>query len=387
MYIKKNIVILYAIALLQGMVFYAPIATLYRRSAGLTVLEITVIESVMLVLCVALELPWGLLADRIGYKKAMVLCCSLYVLSKAIFWQADSFAAFLLERILLSVVVSGLSGLDVSLLFLSCGDRGDRQRSFGVYNSLGALGLVFSSVVYAVFVGGNYRLAAFLTLISYGVAALLSLGLQEVKMAGTDRPGLGDFCDALGKTLKNRGLLLLLAAAALMGETHQMFTVFLNQLQYVRSGISPAGMGYVFCLITLCGLLGGFSSRLTRRLGKRRFGRGLLLGAGVACALLAVTTSSVLSVLGLVLLRLCFTLFQPLQTELQNLYIRSDNRATALSIQAVLMNGVAIFMNLLYGRLAEVSLSLVFWIGAAFCLASVPLYALSFVEGGRKMAQ
>lgn len=385
-YIKKNIVILYAISLLQGMVFYAPIATLYRQTAGLTVLQIAVIESVMLVLCVALELPWGLLADRIGYKKAMMLCCLLYVLSKVVFWQADSFGAFLLERILLSVVVSGLSGLDMSLLFLSC-DGGDSQRAFGIYNSLGAMGLVFASVVYAVFIKESYRMAAFLTLLSYGAAALLSLGLQEVKEPGTDRPGLKDFYRALGETLKNRSLLLLLAAAALMGETHQMFTVFLSQLQYVRAGLSPAGMGYAFCLITLCGLSGGFSSRLTRLSGKCRFGSGLLLGTAAACALLAVTTSPVLSVFGLVLLRLCFTLFQPLQTELQNRYVHSDNRATALSIQAVLMNGAAIFMNLLYGRLAEVSLPLALWMGAAFCLVSVPLYALRFVGSGRKMAQ
>lgn len=31
---KRNITILYAMALLQGMVFYGPIATLYRRAVG-----------------------------------------------------------------------------------------------------------------------------------------------------------------------------------------------------------------------------------------------------------------------------------------------------------------------------------------------------------------
>lgn len=31
---KRNIRLMYAIALLQGMVFYGPIATLYRQTAG-----------------------------------------------------------------------------------------------------------------------------------------------------------------------------------------------------------------------------------------------------------------------------------------------------------------------------------------------------------------
>ena len=35
--LKRNIFCMCAIALLQGMVFYAPVATLYRRAAGVSV--------------------------------------------------------------------------------------------------------------------------------------------------------------------------------------------------------------------------------------------------------------------------------------------------------------------------------------------------------------
>ena len=63
--IKRNIYVLYAIACLQGMVFYGPVATLYREARGVTILEITLIESVSLALCLLLELPWGVLADNI----------------------------------------------------------------------------------------------------------------------------------------------------------------------------------------------------------------------------------------------------------------------------------------------------------------------------------
>ena len=45
---KKNLYVMYALALLQGMVFYGPIATLYRQVQGITVFEITVIESISL---------------------------------------------------------------------------------------------------------------------------------------------------------------------------------------------------------------------------------------------------------------------------------------------------------------------------------------------------
>ena len=63
--LKKNIFIMYAIAFLQGLVFYSSIATLYRQASGVSVFQITIIESISLVLCLIFELPWGVLADKI----------------------------------------------------------------------------------------------------------------------------------------------------------------------------------------------------------------------------------------------------------------------------------------------------------------------------------
>ena len=78
MKIKRNIYLMYGISLLQGMVFYGPIATLYRQAAGVTVFEITLIESISLALCIALEMPWGVVADRIGYKNTLVISSLIY---------------------------------------------------------------------------------------------------------------------------------------------------------------------------------------------------------------------------------------------------------------------------------------------------------------------
>lgn len=82
---KRNIYLLYAMALLQGMVFYGPIATLYRRAAGVGLGQIALMESVSLVLAVLLELPWGILAERLGYRRTMVLCSGLFFVTKVIF--------------------------------------------------------------------------------------------------------------------------------------------------------------------------------------------------------------------------------------------------------------------------------------------------------------
>ena len=83
------------------------------RDRGVTVFEITLIESVSMLLCILLEIPWGMVADRIGYKKTMVLSNLIFFASKLIFWQATSFAGFLAERILLSFAAVSYTHLDV----------------------------------------------------------------------------------------------------------------------------------------------------------------------------------------------------------------------------------------------------------------------------------
>ena len=105
---KRNLWIMYAIALLQGMVFYGPIATLYRQAHGLTIFQITLIESISLALLILLEIPWGIITDKIGCRHTIIFCSALYLISKIIFWKADGFAGFLVERIMLSVVESGV---------------------------------------------------------------------------------------------------------------------------------------------------------------------------------------------------------------------------------------------------------------------------------------
>ena len=368
--IKRNIAVLYAVAFLQGMVFYGPIATLYRQARGISVLEIAVIESVSLVLALALELPWGMLADRIGYRRTLLICNGLFWVSKVVFWQAESFGAFLAERVLLSVVVAGLSGVDTAVLYLSCGEE-DSLRVFGVYESLQTAGLLAAATVYAVAIGERYDLAAALTAASYALAAMLTLLLREVR-PGTEAASRRQL-PQLPALLKKPDILWFLIGIALLQETHQAITVFLNQLQYVRTGMGDGTIGYVYTAVTVIGLVGAFSAPLTHRLGERRMLRCCCLAAAAACALLAVTNRAAVSVLGVMLLRVSFSLLQPLQTEIRNRQVTGANRATELSVHAVVISSVGAAVNLIFGAVAEWSLPLTFGLGAVLCGVSLPL--------------
>lgn len=361
---------MYAIGLLQGMVFYGPIATLYRQAQGVTVFEITLIESISLALCIALEVPWGVIADRIGYRKTMIFCCSLYFVSKILFWQATNFWWFLAERILLSVVIAGMSGVDSSILYLSCQGRSS-QRVFGIYSGMGMAGLLIAAGVFSLVVRDNYPLAAFLTVISYALAAVLALGLTEVRQEKSPQHR-----GQLRKALPKGSLVLFLLAAAFLAETHQTITVFLNQLQYQRCGMGEGAMGWAYILATILGLSGVFSVGVTKRTGILG---GCLLFCGLsigACLVLAWTRSGTASVGSILLLRLSNTLFQPFQAQIQNQQIQTENRATALSVNAMLMDCVAVGSNLVFGALSEYSLTAAFVFGSALSSAALVLLLL-----------
>lgn len=365
---NRNLSIMYAIALLQGMVFYAPVASLYRQAAGLSFTQIALIEGISYLLSLLLELPWGMIADRIGYRKTMICGCGVYFLSKIVFWQAEGFGAFLLERILLSVAIAALSGVEDSILYLSC-EQKNRQRAFSISGACSTLGLLISAAVYSLFPDGSYRLAALFTMLAYGLAALMAPGIQEVQPEEAhDHASPSGFISLFRHTLRRRRLLLFLAGMALFGEAAQIITVWLNQNQYLRCGMDSTHMGWAYIVVSAAALAGAFSQRFTRRMGERRFAGMLFLISAAAAGLLIFVRSSAFSVLLVSAVSMVRALLIPLAAAISSDAVHTRSRATQLSIFAMIQNVFAAGASFVLGKASDVSLNAAFILCALFCL-------------------
>ncbi|MDE5931673.1 MAG: MFS transporter, partial [Lachnospiraceae bacterium] len=215
--------------------------------------------------------------------------------------------------------------------------------------------------------------------ISYGLAAVLSLFLAEVKEEGKERMSVKAFCGSLRQTFTDKRLFLLLLGVAFLNETHQTVTVFLNQLLYVRAGMSNALIGYLYIVVTIVGMSCIFSAAVTKKTGRVFLIRACYLTAAAVCLLLAFGRNGWGAAMGIMVLRFAFSLFAPLQTQLQNERIMMVERATALSINAVIIDSVGVGTNLIYGALAEKSLTAALVSGAALCAVG-----LVFIERGMK---
>lgn len=365
---RRNLYLMYGIAFLQGLVFYSPIATLYRQARGMTLAQLAVTESVFGVCSLAMELPWGLLADRIGYRRTMIACSGLYFLSKLIFWQADCFGLFLLERLVLAATVAGLSGVDTSVLYLSA-PEGQSQRVFGLYGACGTAGVVFATLYYTLCIGENYAQAAFATVLSHGLALLLALGLTEVHDPRvSSRQTVRGFFSLLGQTARQWRFMLAVAGCAFYSEMIHMASTFLNQPQYVRCGMSVQRIGWVFLLTNAASMAGVSSHRLTRRVGARRMAGAVFAASAVCCVLLARTRSAAVSVGAILLLAAASGVLSPLLSELKNRQVTAADRATQLSIYSIFDDLTMAGGDLVLCTVADRSLSGAFALCAAACL-------------------
>lgn len=163
---------------------------------------------------------------------------------------------------------------------------------------------------------------------------------------------------------------------ALFNETHQTITVFLNQIQFVKCGMSEGLIGFVFILANIAGLSSMLSSKITKIIGVKKIIPICFLVAIFACFLMAVNSVAFISIFAILILRIAFSIFQPLQSKLQNVQVKSANRATTLSVFSIIMNSIGISTNLIFGAIAEIDIAFAFYCGIAFCLVGLILTSI-----------
>lgn len=381
---RRNIALLLAVYFLQGMVFYSPVATLYRQAAGLTLFQMGTIESVCLGVMLALEVPWGAAADRLGHRRTIVVCTILFALSKVIFWRADSFGDFLAERVLLGICLAGLSGCDSAFLFACCTGE-EHRRVYARCEAIQTLGMLLAALAWPL-LGGNYRLSALLTAVVYTAAAVLALFLTEPEGEREEAAQTAAPCSFRTAVRHTLALAPILLAFCLLRETAQTVTVFLGQLQFAAAGIPQGWFGLLQACVTAAGLAGGLSHRLLRRLGERRMGICLTLAGAAACLLPLLGPGAICSVLGVVGLRAVQGLLAPFALTVQNERSAPVGRATQLSCNAILMDVAALGIYPAFGALAEQGTARALLLGAACCAAAAGLCLLDGARQSRKTA-
>jgi len=371
---------MFVIVFLQGFVFYGPVATLFRQARGLSMSEIFLIESISWILMIVLEVPWGWFADKFGYKKTLVVANSLFFISKIVFFMSHSFSIFLLERVLLSFVFAGLSGCDEALIYSSI-DENDAQKVFGRYSAVGTLGFLIASVLSSFVISVSMDFSAFLTMFPYGLAVVLTLFLSEVNTENHYKP---KFMDSVKQAFSDKSIIIFVVAIALIVEVFQAVTIFLNQSQYLKSGIDPKYFGFILAGIQLVNLFSVKSDSLTTKLGNSKAIISLVTLILLSCGVLAFTANPIVSIVMVLGISLSMAMIGPIGSDIQNKTIKTADRATILSIYSMAGSLIASIGNVIIGQTADISLE----VGLVTCLmmsvAALALMVIYFKVNGKR---
>ena len=378
---KKNIYLMYLIIFLQSLVFYGSIATLYRKKRGLSLTVIFIIETAYFIIAIILEVPWGKLADKIGYKKIMVIANFIYFLSKIVFYNSGSFLGFLIERIFLAAALAGLSGCDSAYLYNSIYDKSLCDKVFSKYNFYTTLGFLLASLSSVFIIEISMESTVLFTIVAYGIAFILSLFLDEVPKDEKNASIKMNFKE----TFNNKNIIVFIISITLFSEIVQGITVYLNQNKYISCGIDVKKFGIILALSQIISLITGKSYYFKRILGERKYINILYLIILVATLILWRTTSAVVSVISVMSISLSDALFAPIVMEIENKSVTTGERATILSIYSVIGSVVCAAINPLIGLVADYSLVTSFLLCSMLCVIAFIAMNCYLVKEDSKM--
>ena len=363
---KVNVYLMYIIVFLQGFVFYGPIATLYRQNRNLSLSSMFLIESMSWILMIIFEIPWGWFADKFGYKKTLIISNFIFFISKIVFYKSYSFEMFFLERVLLSISLAGISGCDIALLYSSVKED-ESEKVFGLYNAFSTGGYLIASIMFSIIVKQSMDSTAFWTIIPYGVAAILTLFLKDVTVQHEERP---NFKQSLLTAFKSKSIIILVISFALITEVVQVVSVFLNQSQYLRSGINVKYFGLLAVVMQLVRLCSIKSYKLTIKLGANRSIQLLYILITICCAILVFTSNATLTVFSVIVICGSAAIISPIVLDVENKNISTVNRATLLSVFAMFGDLTAAGANVIIGKTADISASTAFVTCVIMCVCA-----------------
>src|ERR1051326_1472514 len=131
--VKRNAPLLAASAGLRFALFPIPVITLFwKDQIGMSLTEIMWLQSIFGATAVVCEFPSGYVADRLGYRRSLVIGAGFWLAGWIAYALGATFAGIALAEILLGVGLAFISGADSALLYVSVegGESSDRYRAW-----------------------------------------------------------------------------------------------------------------------------------------------------------------------------------------------------------------------------------------------------------------
>ena len=357
---------------------------LLLTSRGLTLFQISLIESVVIGTIFVMEVPTGILADRVGRKWSIFLSTFLMMGAEFLFIFAREYSWYLVIALMTGTGFAFASGAVEAMVYDSLPDenRDDlMKQAMGRVNSLGQIAFFISPIVGALIIGDaspeNFIPAIALTVFALLIGLIVSLTLKEptADWSAEKQNVMVLFREGISVLMNHQQLRRLAMIIIFTSPFTATLVTTLAPPYLVQNDVSPFMIGVVLSVGSLLGALTThYAYQFERWLGQRTAITILIFLPGIIYWIMAMIAGPALTVLFVILMYGTSNMKAPLFSAYQNALIESHNRATVLSLINMFVSLFVAIVAPVYASLAQNSLALTFVVmGSVIILAGLLL--------------
>ena len=351
--------LLVVLAGLQLVLFPIPVITLFwTDQIGMSLTDVMVLQALFGASVVVFEFPSGYMADRVGYRRSLLLGTALGMVGWLLYTQGVTFGAIVLAEIVLGAGHAFMSGADRALLWSSlevAGRQDEYRRWDGRARAAGQAGEALSAAVGGWLYAWWPRLPFWLQVPTAGFAFATAAAISEPARARA--PLRGSHLENAWRIIRftlwhHRRLRATLALTVALGLS-SFVMVWLIQPYMQSRGIPPGWFGplwagaHLWLVVVSLG-----SARVAATLGARATLVGCALLVPLGYAGLAWSASA-----WGVVFYLCFMTLRGLQGPILASVMQADapdeDRASVLSLAALLFRMAFVVVGPPIGALVD----------------------------------
>ena len=361
---------------------------IYLQNFGWSIAEIALLQGIFTFFSAIFEIPSGIIADKIGYKRALQLAeliCIFYLISY--FFPLNRMVIYI-GFICFSLGLSLISGTDSSLLY-NITDGNKFLKYMGIFNSLGIISVAFGNLIGGWIAEKSWTLLFLISLL-FRVVALICITsfdvskIREVEPIADNKKAIKLYLERLYDFVKTtkKFKYILVSSAFLMSSvtlSYQYMPVVLEQLSLTTGQVS-----LIYAIVSVLGsVLSFFSEKLTSKWSSRGvaviiFFISLLLFLGIG----RFPYHSIIVTISFMVPNILYELLSVIIDSTVHEDLRDDIRASSISLinfaNSIMLTFGSILVSLLSGLFSlQITISLI-------CTTLMLLSLLSYIEFGRR---
>jgi MFS family permease len=260
----RNPLLLCAYHALSMALFPVAVFTLFwRDDLGLDMTQVMVVQAIFAAAVAGLEFPSGYLADRIGYRRTLLLAAGFSVVGWSLYARATGFWDTVAAELILAASISFVSGADLAMLYESL-HATDREPAFGRWASRHHMSGQIAEAAAAIVAGLLFACWTRLPFVlQIGVAlaeAVIAFALVEPPRAPEPHRTPRERLRGILALATRRGPLRAILALAVLLSLSSFIPVWLIQVYALDAGVPVEWLGPIWAVANLSVAGGAFAS-------------------------------------------------------------------------------------------------------------------------------